>query len=185
MSLEDYRDDVVTCFGASCGFCERKCPVYQIIKKKTFTSRGRNRAILGIIEGKVKPSKELAEAYSAKVETKAHNALYERPATLSLLPPVKGKRVLDAGCGPGVTAQWLVDRGAEVVGFDADHFAHQLIPPAVAWRPALASSSLAEASARLSARMIWNSSHIVVSVLMTLKPARLISFTRPHLSMSL
>lgn len=63
MSLADYREDIETCFGASCGFCERKCPVYQIIKKKTFTSRGRNRAILGIIEGKVKPSKELAEAY--------------------------------------------------------------------------------------------------------------------------
>ena len=26
----------------------------------------------------------LAEAYSSQVETKAHNALYERPATLSL-----------------------------------------------------------------------------------------------------
>jgi Fe-S oxidoreductase len=63
MSLSDYKDDVVTCFGTSCGFCERKCPVYQILKKKTFTSRGRNRAILGIIEGKVKPSQELADAY--------------------------------------------------------------------------------------------------------------------------
>ncbi len=63
MSLSDYKDDVTTCFGTSCGFCERKCPVYQILKKKTFTSRGRNRAILGIIEGKVKPSQELAEAY--------------------------------------------------------------------------------------------------------------------------
>jgi Fe-S oxidoreductase len=63
MSLSEYKDDVETCFGTSCGFCERKCPVYQILKKKTFTSRGRNRAILGILEGKVKPSKELAEAY--------------------------------------------------------------------------------------------------------------------------
>lgn len=63
MSLTDYKEDIETCFGASCGFCERGCPVYQILKKKTFTSRGRNRAILGIIEGKVKPSKELAEAY--------------------------------------------------------------------------------------------------------------------------
>lgn len=62
---------------------------------------------------------ELAEAYSAKVETKAHNALYERPATMSLLPEVKGLRVLDAGCGPGVTARWLLDHGAEVVGLDA------------------------------------------------------------------
>ncbi len=63
MSLEDFREDIETCFGASCGLCERKCPVYQVLKKKTYTSRGRNRVILGIIEGKIKPSKELAEAY--------------------------------------------------------------------------------------------------------------------------
>jgi SAM-dependent methyltransferase len=62
---------------------------------------------------------ELAEAYSARVETKAHNAFYERPATLSLLPQVKGKKVLDAGCGPGVYSQLLVEQGAEVVGIDA------------------------------------------------------------------
>jgi 2-polyprenyl-3-methyl-5-hydroxy-6-metoxy-1,4-benzoquinol methylase len=46
---------------------------------------------------------ELAESYAALVDTKPHNALYERPATLSLLPEVRGKRVLDAGCGPGPT----------------------------------------------------------------------------------
>ena len=62
----------------------------------------------------------LAEAYAAQVDTKPHNAYYERPATLSLLPDVRGKRVLDAGCGPGVYAEWLVDSGAEVVAFDAN-----------------------------------------------------------------
>ncbi len=51
-------------------------------------------------------------------ETKPHNALYERPATLSLLPDVEGLRVLDAGCGPGIYAQILSDNGAKVVGFD-------------------------------------------------------------------
>ena len=61
----------------------------------------------------------LAEVYAAQVETKPHNAYYERPATLSLLPEVRGRRVLDAGCGPGVYAAWLVERGAEVVAFDA------------------------------------------------------------------
>lgn len=63
MSLADHKEDIETCFGASCGLCERGCPVYQILKKKAFTSRGRNRAILGIIEGKVKPSQALADAY--------------------------------------------------------------------------------------------------------------------------
>ena len=60
----------------------------------------------------------LAEAYAAVVKTKPHNALYERPATLSLMPDVKGRRVLDAGCGPGVYAEWLIEHGAEVVAVD-------------------------------------------------------------------
>ncbi|MGD8245075.1 MAG: class I SAM-dependent methyltransferase, partial [Anaerolineae bacterium] len=61
----------------------------------------------------------LAESYAARVDTKPHTAYYERPATLSLLPNVEGKRVLDAGCGPGVYAEWLVNHGAKVVAFDA------------------------------------------------------------------
>src|SRR5215471_11893279 len=61
---------------------------------------------------------ELADAFSAQIETKAHNAFYDRPATLALLPPVAGKRVLDAGCGPGAYAEWLLAHGAEVVGLD-------------------------------------------------------------------
>src|SRR5262249_9654784 len=61
---------------------------------------------------------QLADAFAARIETKAHNALYDRPAVLSLLPPVAGKRVLDAGCGPGVYAELLVNMGAEVVCLD-------------------------------------------------------------------
>ena len=60
----------------------------------------------------------LAERYAALVDVKPHNAFYERPATLSLLPEVKGKRVLDAGCGPGVYSEWLIGRGADVVALD-------------------------------------------------------------------
>jgi SAM-dependent methyltransferase len=61
---------------------------------------------------------ELAEEYAARVATKAHNAYYDRPAVISLLPPLEGKRVLDAGCGPGVLAEWLRVRGADVVALD-------------------------------------------------------------------
>jgi SAM-dependent methyltransferase len=60
----------------------------------------------------------LAARYAAKIDTKPHNAYYERPATLSLLPEVQGLRVLDAGCGTGLYAEWLLDRGAAVVGVD-------------------------------------------------------------------
>jgi 2-polyprenyl-3-methyl-5-hydroxy-6-metoxy-1,4-benzoquinol methylase len=61
----------------------------------------------------------LAEAYAAVIETKPHNAYCERPATLSLLPDVKNKRVLDARRGPGIYSEWLIKHGAEVVAVDA------------------------------------------------------------------
>ena len=61
---------------------------------------------------------KLAEAYAARVDTKPHNAYYDRPATLSLLPDVRGQWVLDAGCGPGAYSQWLVEHGAQVVAVD-------------------------------------------------------------------
>ncbi len=64
---------------------------------------------------------QLAEAYAARVDTKAHNAYFERPATLSLLPDVNGKHVLDAGCGPGVYSEWLIEHGAQVTAFDVNH----------------------------------------------------------------
>ena len=60
----------------------------------------------------------IAEEYAARIDTKPHNAYYERPATLSLLPEVSGTDVLDAGCGPGVYAEWLVNHGARVVALD-------------------------------------------------------------------
>jgi ubiquinone/menaquinone biosynthesis C-methylase UbiE len=68
----------------------------------------------------------LAEAYAAKVDTKPHNAYYERPTTLSLLPEVRDKRVLDAGCGPGVYTEWLTEHGAKVTAIDASDSMVQL-----------------------------------------------------------
>lgn len=61
----------------------------------------------------------LAAHYATNIDTKAHNAYYDRPAVLSLLPDVGGKQVLDAGCGPGAYTQRLVERGAQVLGLDA------------------------------------------------------------------
>lgn len=63
---------------------------------------------------------QLADDYAARIDSKAHNAFYDRPAVLSLLPDVTGKRVLDAGCGPGAYAEWLLDHGAQVVAVDAN-----------------------------------------------------------------
>ena len=61
---------------------------------------------------------EAAQEYADCVETKPHNALYDRPNTMSLVPAVEGCRVLDLGCGPGVYAVELTKRGAHVTGLD-------------------------------------------------------------------
>ena len=47
------------------------------------------------------------------------NNLFEIPALFSLMPDLKGKRVLDLGCGFGEHCKRFVDYGAEaVVGID-------------------------------------------------------------------
>jgi ubiquinone/menaquinone biosynthesis C-methylase UbiE len=60
----------------------------------------------------------VAKEYATANETAPYNALYERPAVIELLGDVSGKRFLDVGCGAGPLAQWLVENGASVVGFD-------------------------------------------------------------------
>jgi len=49
----------------------------------------------------------------------AYNAHYDRPAMLAALGPVAGRQVLDAACGPSLYLRELLERGAEVTGFDA------------------------------------------------------------------
>ena len=60
----------------------------------------------------------IAAHYAAHIDEQPCNALYERPATLALLPDLAGKDVLDAGCGPGWYADWLARQGARVVAVD-------------------------------------------------------------------
>jgi len=47
-----------------------------------------------------------------------YNEMLEMPATLRLLGNVKGKKILDFGCGPGLYAKILKDNGADVKGID-------------------------------------------------------------------
>ncbi len=78
---------------------------------------------------------QLADAYAAKIDIKPHNAYYDRPAMLSLLPDIRGQKVLDAGCGPGAYAEQLVARGATVVACDISprmlELAHERLKGAV------------------------------------------------------
>lgn len=59
-----------------------------------------------------------AAAYDSHAQTSPYNAQYDRPAVLDLAGDVAGRRVLDAGCGPGLYAAELVARGARVTAFD-------------------------------------------------------------------
>lgn len=61
---------------------------------------------------------QLAQPYFEKSDTKAHNAYYERPATMSLLPDVAGRQVLDLACGPGWYGEQLLKLGAVVTCCD-------------------------------------------------------------------
>ncbi|RYZ28997.1 MAG: class I SAM-dependent methyltransferase [Chitinophagaceae bacterium] len=60
----------------------------------------------------------MAERYNELIDHKPHNAYYDRPNTLELLPNVNGKTILDAACGPGKYAEILISMGAVVKGFD-------------------------------------------------------------------
>lgn len=60
-----------------------------------------------------------ADAYREHAEVAPYNALYDRPAMLELLGEVRGRTVFDAGCGPGIYTQELLDRGARVQACDA------------------------------------------------------------------
>jgi len=59
-----------------------------------------------------------AAGYARANETSPYNALYERPAIISLAGDVRGLRILDAGCGSGAHAAELIARGAAVTGVD-------------------------------------------------------------------
>jgi SAM-dependent methyltransferase len=61
----------------------------------------------------------LAAVWSSTTDEGPFNGFLERPALRSLVPRnLAGAAVLDAGCGSGAQAEWLLDQGAEVTGID-------------------------------------------------------------------
>ena len=61
----------------------------------------------------------LAGVWSSTTDQGPFNGFLERPALRSLVPGhLAGAAVLDAGCGSGAQAEWLLDQGAKVTGID-------------------------------------------------------------------
>ena len=60
----------------------------------------------------------MAVKFDQQIDHKPHNAYYDRPNTLSLLPDLKGKIIFDAACGPGKYAEIMMQKGGNVIGCD-------------------------------------------------------------------
>jgi SAM-dependent methyltransferase len=86
----------------------------------------------------------MGAAYGVGNEDGSFNAYYERPATIALLGDVRGLRVLEAGCGPGVLTSWLVDNGAVVTAMDVSSEMVRLARDRVAGRARLLVADLSE-----------------------------------------
>lgn len=60
----------------------------------------------------------IADDWAAHAETNDYRNLFLLPLTLELLGDVRGRRILDLGCGEGGYARELAKRGAKVTGVD-------------------------------------------------------------------
>jgi SAM-dependent methyltransferase len=59
-----------------------------------------------------------SDDYAKTVEHHPYHRLLNTPALLSVMPTLKGLRVLDAGCGTGWFTEYFVTQGAVVTGLD-------------------------------------------------------------------
>ena len=59
-----------------------------------------------------------ASDYDKAITNNIFNAHLERPSMLAMLPELKGKKILDLGCGPGAYADYFISQGATVTAID-------------------------------------------------------------------
>ena len=86
----------------------------------------------------------MGDLFRRHAQDAPYNAHYDRPAVLAALGPVKGLRVLDAACGPGLYLSDLLDAGADAVGFDASQTMVDLARERVGDRAAIDQAVLGE-----------------------------------------
>lgn len=120
----------------------------------------------------------IAAAYAAKVDSSSWNALYERPAMIAQLPPVRERTILDAGCGSGWYATQLLAGGAMVDCIDASERMVALagsrfaaLPPNEARRVTVQVASLGETLPFEDARFDGAISPLVLHYLEDWRPA--------------
>jgi SAM-dependent methyltransferase len=86
----------------------------------------------------------MGTTYRAASDDGSFNAYYERPATISLVGDVTGRRVLEAGCGPGALTEWFCDHGASVTAFDVSPEMVRLTRERIGQRARVLTADLAE-----------------------------------------
>jgi len=64
MYLDDLKENIYTCNRTRCGFCRENCPVYSELRYEAYSCRGKMLIARGLIEGTIKPSKDLIECIS-------------------------------------------------------------------------------------------------------------------------
>ena len=98
------------------------CSIHSLSRASSFARRPGygSDSIEAMDDGKRSASEydTMAASYAIENDEGAYNAYYERPATISLLGDVSGRRVLEVGCGAGPLTAWLVDHGASVMATD-------------------------------------------------------------------
>lgn len=65
---------------------------------------------------------EYASEYARVIKDNAFNANFERPTFISMLPDLKGKTILDLGCGPGENFKFfLKEKCSQISAVDLSH----------------------------------------------------------------
>ena len=71
------------------------------------------------MDGVTRKYDEYSEEYhKSRLAGRFFNEYVDMPAIFSLLGDVKGRKILDAGCGSGIYAKRLKEMGADVTGID-------------------------------------------------------------------
>ena len=64
MYIDDLKENIYTCNRTRCGFCREDCPIYSELRYEAYSCRGKMLIARGLIEGSIKPSKDLIDCIS-------------------------------------------------------------------------------------------------------------------------